>query len=424
MSGHFTDAVAGTSAAPIPRQGGQAGVVRSVRIGRQAIYDAGRRLFGYELLFRANDGRDDEIAGEQATSQVIASTFGTFGLENIADGKPILINFTRAFLTGIIPIPVEPDLVVVEVLENVVVDRELMLGLTGLREQGYRIAIGDYTGALDRADLLEMAHYIKIAVGAVTPMLLPGLVEASRANDATLIASGVDDAPTMQRCLDLGFELFQGPFLQRPTVLEQRTLSPTQMICVRLLNDLADPDTPIARIEQMVGTDPGLTMRLLRTANSASAGAQREVTSLRQALVIIGPRRLRSWVLLTLLEGGTTANAAEDLWAVLTRAYACARLATSEADLAFTVGLLSGAAELLGSEPAEVAASAGVGQEARAALLDAVGEAGRVLTAVLAHERDDAEAIEAVGLTPFDVSRAYLESLSESLQLVHDLTGR
>jgi EAL and modified HD-GYP domain-containing signal transduction protein len=228
----------------------------------------------------------------------------------------------------------------------------------------------------------------------------------------------------MQRCLDLGFELFQGPFLQRPTVLEQRTLSPTQMICVRLLNDLADPDTPIARIEQMVGTDPGLTMRLLRTANSASAGAQREVTSLRQALVIIGPRRLRSWVLLTLLEGGTTANAAEDLWAVLTRAYACARLATSEADLAFTVGLLSGAAELLGSEPAEVAASAGVGQEARAALMEAAGEAGRVLTAVLAHEGDDPDGIEAVGLTPFDVSRAYLESLSESLQLVHDLTGR
>jgi c-di-GMP phosphodiesterase len=424
MSGPFTDAHAGTTAAPIPRQGGQAGVVRSVRIGRQAIYDAGRQLFGYELLFRANDGRDDEIAGEQSTSQVIASTFGTFGLDNIADGKPILINFTRAFLTGIIPIPVEPDLVVVEVMENVVVDRELLLGLTGLREQGYRIAIGDYTGSVDRAELLELADYIKIVVGSVTPMLLPGLVEAARAKDATLIAAGVDDAPTMQRCLDLGFELFQGPFLQRPTVLEQRTLSPTQMICVRLLNDLADPDTPIARIEQMVGTDPGLTMRLLRTANSASAGAQREVTSLRQALVIIGPRRLRSWVLLTLLEGGTTANAAEDLWAVLTRAYACARLATSEADLAFTVGLLSGAAELLGSEPAEVAASAGVGQEARAALLEAVGEAGRVLTAVLAHEGDDPAGIEAVGLTPFDVSRAYLESLSESLQLVHDLTGR
>jgi len=426
MTGPSIDAESNASSAtPMPiRQGGQAGMVRSVRVGRQAIYDAGRLLFGYELLFRASDGREDEVAGEQATSQVIASTFGTFGLDNIADGKPVLINFTRAFLTGIIPIPVEPDLVVVEVMENVIVDRELVLGLGGLREQGYKIAVGDYTGAVDRVELLELADYIKIPAGGVPPMLFPGLVEAAHAAGGTLIAGGVEDAATMQRCLDLGFQLFQGPHLQRPTVLERRTLSPTQMICVRLLNDLADPDTPIARIEQMVGTDPGLTLRLLRTANSASAGAQREVTSLRQALVNIGPRRLRSWVLLTLLEGGTTANASDDLWAVLTRAYACGRLAASEPDLAFTVGLLSGAAELLGAEPAEVAASAGVGHEARAALLEAAGEAGRALIAVLAHERDDIEAIEAAEFTSFDVSRAYLESLSESLQLVHELTGQ
>ena len=40
-------------------------------------------------------------------------------------------------------------------------------------------------------------------------------------------------------------------------------------------------------------------------------------SSLRQALVLIGPRRLRSWVVLTLLEGGTTTSSSDDLWSVL-----------------------------------------------------------------------------------------------------------
>jgi EAL and modified HD-GYP domain-containing signal transduction protein len=341
----------------------------------------------------------------------------------ISDGKPVFINFTRAFLTGVIPLPVEPDRVVLEVVDNVVADRELMIGLQQLREAGYRIAIHDFQGQVDRSALLDLTDFVKIDVNNVSPILLPGLVKACASAGATLVAKGIEDSFVFDHCLNLGFELFQGYYLQRPTVLEQRTLSPSQLICVRLLNDLADPDVPISRIEHMVGSDPGLTLRLLRTANSAAAGSTREVTSLRQALVLIGPRRLRSWVVLTLLEGGTTSNASDDLWRVLARAFACQKLAASEEDLAFTVGLLSGCAELLGSDLMTVVEGSGVGSEARHALVDGAGSAGHALTAVLAHEHDDTTGIESAGLIPFDVSRAYLESLSESLQLVHELTG-
>jgi EAL and modified HD-GYP domain-containing signal transduction protein len=399
-------------------------LVRYVRVGRQGIYDARRHLVGYELLFRNHDFADlDEVSGEQATSQVIASTFGTFGLRNISDGKPVFINFTRAFLTGVIPLPVEPDNVVIEVVENVIADRELVLGLEQLKDQGYRIAIHDRIGHADRSPLLELADYVKIDVNAVSPIVIPGLVQVCAEGGATLVAKGIEDAHALQRCTDWGFSLFQGYFLQQPTVLEQRTLSPSQLICVRLLNDLSDPDVPIARIEQEVGSDPGLTLRVLRTANSASVGASREVTSLRQALALIGPRRLRSWVVLTLLEGGTVSTASDDLWRVLARAFACRKLVNpSEEELAFTVGLLSGAADLLGSDPSVVADGAGIGPEARSALLDGEGAAGRALRAVQAHERDDAVGMANSGYAPFAISRAYLESLSESLQLVHDLT--
>jgi EAL and modified HD-GYP domain-containing signal transduction protein len=404
--------------------GGRAGMVRSVRVGRQAIYDVQRKLVSFELLFRnSENGSGPQVAGEQATSQVIASTFGTFGLDAISDGRPVFINFTRAFLTGVIPVPVEPANVVIAVGEALEADHELLLGLGQLRQAGYRLAVRDYRGEVGRSALLEVADYVSLSVNALPSLVLPGLVAQVRQVGATLIAIDVEDAPTFTRGVELGFDLFQGPHLAKATVLEQRTLSPSQLICARLLNDLADPEVSVHRVEQLVGTDPGLTLRLLRTANSAASGMTREVTSLRQALVLIGPRRLRSWVVLTLLEGGTTRNTSDDLWSVLARAHTCQRLATDDGDLAFTIGLLSGCADLLGTDVAAVADGSGVGPEARRALLDGEGPAGRALQAVLAHERDDVAAVTAAGLVPFDVSRAYLESLSESLQLVHDLLG-
>ena len=396
-------------------------LVRAVRIGRQGIYDAGRRRVAYELVFRSGDA-------ERTTSQVIASTFGTFGVDTIAGDRPVFVNFTRAFLTGIIPVPVGPEQVVIEVVDGVAVDAELVTGLERLRgEEGYRLALAGFAGETDRAALLDLVDYVTVDAAALDPARLAAVAQQAREHDVALVATRVDDEATFERCRAAGFELFQGPLLQQASVVERRMLTPTQLICVRLLGELADPDAPIERLEQMVGSDPGLALRLLRSANSAAAGSNHEVTSLRQALVSVGPRRVRSWVVLTLMEGGTTTASSDALWSVLARAFTCRRLVgddadAAEGDLAFTVGLLSGAAQLLAVPPEEVAEGAGLAAAARSALVGFTGEAGRALCAVLAHERDDDLAIAATGLAPFDVSRAYLESLAESLKLVTELT--
>src|SRR5205085_1969127 len=102
---------------------------------------------------------------------------------------------------------------------------------------------------------------------------------------------------------------------------------------------------------QLVGSDPGLVLRVLRTANSAATGPAEELSSLRQALVLLGPRRLRSWIVLALLDGGSARDVTHDVWSVLARAHATQRLASPAADLGYTIGLLSGAAELLGATP-------------------------------------------------------------------------
>ncbi|GAB3241547.1 EAL and HDOD domain-containing protein [Kineosporia babensis] len=420
------------AAAPVPRDTPRvpaqtrapADAIRNVRVGRQGLYDSRRALVAYEVLFHSGPRESDPERGDRATSQVIASTFGTFGVDRIAGGRPVFISFTRAFLTGIIPVPVEPAGVVVEISATMLVDTELLAGVEQLRTDGYRMALCDYRGQPESAVLIDLVDYVRIDLAEHAGQQLAELTAWVAERGRELIAAGVEDQPTFERAARLGFGLFQGPWLEKPSVLERRTLTPTQLVCVRLLRELADPDLNIVRLEPVIGSDPGLAMRLLRTANSALAGASRQISSLRQALVIIGPVRLRSWVVLMLLEGPSATSPADRLWKVLARAHACRTLAPeSAADLAFTAGLLSGAAELLGTAPQQVAESAGVTEAVRDALVSGLGPAGSVLSAVLAHEQDDDEGVLASGLSLYDVSATYLESLSEALRLVEEIAG-
>src|SRR4051812_16600357 len=408
-------------------------LVRRVRVSRHGIYDSRRQLVAYRASFsvgavpaqRTSTTSPTGTDGDPVppSTQVVAVVFGTFGVEALPDGKPLFARLPRPFVTGIVPVPAEAAALVVDLGPHTFADAELLGGLARLRREGYRVAVADHTGDASRAALVEVADFVSLPVTALAPLVVPGLVAACRAGGATLVASGVEDAATFAHCLELGFDLFEGRYLQRPMLLERRVLTPTQLVCARLLGELADPDLSLARIEQLVGSDPGLTLRVLRTANSAASGAASELSSLRQALVLLGPRRLRSWVVLALLDGGTSRDVSHDVWSVLARAHATQRLAPTEAEMGYTIGLLSGAAELLGAQVDDVADGAGLGAHARSALLEGDGHAGRALVAVLAHERDDVDAVSRTGLEPLDVSHAYLESLRASLQIVHELQG-
>jgi c-di-GMP phosphodiesterase len=412
------------------RPGPRPQLVRQVRVARQGLYDGRRQLAGYRIAFAVRDdgGRRGgavavEAGADQAGTAAIAAAFGTFGADGLGDGKPLFVGLPRAFLTGMVPIPVEPASVVLELGPHAAPDAELLLALVRLKQAGYRIAVGDYRGDAERGALVELADVVSIQVMALPSLVVPGLIAACRRRDVTLVASGVEDAATFAHAVELGFDLFEGRYLHRPMLLERRVLTPSQLVCVRLLGELADPDLPMTRIEQLVGSDPGLTLRVLRTANSAATGTAAELSSLRQALVLLGPRRLRSWIVLALLDGGSSRDVSHDVWSVLARAHATQRLASAEAELGYTIGLLSGAAELLGAKADDVAEGAGLGAQARSALLTGDGSAGRALAAVLAHERDDVDAVSRTGLEPLDVSHAYLESLRDSLLIVHEIQG-
>ena len=71
----------------------------------------------------------------------------------------------------------------------------------------------------------------------------------------------------------------------------------------RLLELAEDPDCDAGQIERILRTDPGLTANVLRLTNSAYYGLQSRVGSIRQAVVLLGLRRLGQGVIASCLKG-------------------------------------------------------------------------------------------------------------------------
>lgn len=362
-----------------------------VHVGRQPIFDAAGAVVAYELLFRGS--MDAVEAGRQdtyATSQVIVNAFTEFGIGEVAGGRPCFINLTTEFLTGELTLPFGPEQVVLEVLETVVIDDRVIAGITALTEAGYRIALDDFVWGSGHERLLALASYVKLDLldGDLTD--LDALVaEIRRYPGVRIVAERLETAEHVALADRYGFELRQGYALSRPQVLTAASLSPSRLRRLELLGALTAPDADLEEILSIIASDPALSLRVLRASNSAAAGGSSRVSSVRQAIVMIGLAHIRQWAMLMVIDDVAEATE-EQMSAALTRARLSENVAGAlgaPGDAAFMTGLITGVADLLGLPHAAMAEQLPLSADIAAALTDGTGPLGAVLRVVDAYEK-------------------------------------
>ncbi|GAA0709308.1 HDOD domain-containing protein [Dactylosporangium roseum] len=388
-----------------------------VHVGRQPIYDRSGAVVAYELLFRGRfDAVDAEHRDTFATSQVITNTFTEFGIAEIAGDRPCFINLTREFLVGELPLPFEPDRVVLEVLETVAVDDEVVAGAARLVAAGYRVALDDFVLGLGHERLLGLASYVKLDLLDTDPAQLDELIAISRRQPGVrLVGERVESAAELALADRYDCELRQGYALSRPEVLTATTLAPSRLSRLRLLGALGAADSNLDEVLRVIIDDPALALRLLRACNSAAIAPARPVTSLRQAVVLLGLGQIRQWAMLMVVSdvaGGTV----EQLADAVTRARLCQHLAAgvgAAPDSAFTAGLISSVAALLDTTPAALAAQLPLADDLVDAIVAGQGPVGRALG--LADAYLTGRTVAAAADNP---ARKYLDALRWSTRVV------
>lgn len=405
--------------------------MQDVYIGRQPIFDRNLEVYAYELLFRGGNLNQATQAnvpfdGDRATSQVIVNAFIEIGLERIVGNQPAFINLTRSFVTAPTPLPFPQDRVVLEILEDIEPDAEVLAGLRALAGQGYQVALDDFVFKEDRRALLELAHIVKIDLLAVPREEIQAQVALLRRHDVKLIAEKVETREDFEQCRDLGFDYFQGYFLSRPNIVQGRQLPPNRLAVLQLLARLQDPQAGPGDIERLVAQDVALSYKLLRYINSAFFALPKKIESIRQAVVYLGTRAIRTWVSL-LVVAGLDDKPAALVNQAMQRARMCELLAQRarcpQPEAFFTVGLFSLLEALIDAPLETILDSLPFTDDIRNALLRQEGLYGEALTCAIAYEHGRFAGARFQRLGPTDMTDAYLAATYWADQSTHTLAG-
>src|SRR5581483_10005416 len=281
------------------------------------------------------------------------------------------------------------------IAHDTALDPELAQTIDALTMRGYALSLYDLPGAQFDAGLLERFGTVEVDFSRWTGGEAALAVPRARAGRATPLAAGVADYTAFEQAKQLGFELFSGPFYASRHRAAVRKIPVGEMGTLFSLAAMQSGSATIEELEQVIDRDVGLSVKLLRYINSAYVGMRGSITSIRQAVMMLGSRGVSRWALLVALTGGPSTP--RELSVVgLTRARMCELLGSEREDVAndqlFTVGLLSVADALLEVALETIVDELPLADEVGAALLHRDGPAGAILDAVVSYEHGDFDA--------------------------------
>jgi EAL and modified HD-GYP domain-containing signal transduction protein len=315
---------------------------------RQPILDKSKKLFAYELLFR--DGINNvfpDIDGDEATSKMIEASQFTMGISEFTGSKPAFINFTLQTLSQGYPEMLAPDEVVVEILETIKPGKKLLALCKDLHKKGYTLALDDYE---HQSVWVHFYPYIKIIKIDIRQSGLDEIKEVLTAvkdhPHIKMLAEKVETYEEYNQMLQLGFDYFQGYFFAKPEMIKTKSLSPSQIAMAELLYETSKTELDLNSITNVFERDVSLSYKLLRYANSAIFKRRNEISTIKQALVILGSGELKRFIGLMFAVTANPDKPSELINLAMTRAKFCELVAQDirsqlDISIAFLTGLLS-----------------------------------------------------------------------------------
>lgn len=354
------------------------------------VYTRGQDVAAFQLLMQGHDGQQASLTDLQSSGPVILGTYASLFQNGRLQSVPSVLRIPEEVLLA----PRLPELprkqYILEIPGDVLLTSELVERLRALARHGYRLALADYDPDDDELDvLLEVVHIVKVNTRALDTAALERAAERPRRHGVERLADNLDDRDAFRRCLELGFDYYQGDFLSDPRPIKGKKIAGNKLLLLQLLSELHNPDASPARLEEIAIKDAQLTWRILKTVNSAAVGLRREVNTLSHAIALLGLDEIRRWANLFLVEGvpGKPEALARDM---LVRGRMCEALSQlcerpNPVDH-FIVGLLSRLDTLLDMTMEDLMEQVPLSHDVKAALLTRAGGAGEILGEVEAYQ--------------------------------------
>ena len=273
----------------------------NVHVARQPIFDKNMNVFAYELLYRSEEGFNDDKDGNQKTGEVVFNTLVNLGLDNMLGGKKAFINFTKETIDDELPKMFSNDILVVEILEDVIPDDMFMEQCRMLKQQGYVLALDDFDSSYTYEDVVGLVDIIKVDFLSTTVRERAELISKYNRFNVKFLAEKVETKDEFEEAIKLGYDYFQGFFFSKPVLVSGNDFRMFNNTYLLLLSELNKEEPSYDLLEDIVKKDFSITFKLLKLVNSAAFYSRNRITTIRHSLTMLGFKELKKWFSLLMI---------------------------------------------------------------------------------------------------------------------------
>lgn len=272
-------------------------------VGRQAIVDGDFNIIGYELLYRDSEEKNtaNVVDNTKATASVLVNLLMDIGIERLVGSKLCFINVNEdviysSYLCGL---PRKGG-TVIEILENTKLNDDILERIMFLRDQGFKIALDDVVNIKDIEPLISLASYIKYDIRIGEKANLEDIIKVAKHHNIKLIAEKVETKEEFEYYKSIGFDYFQGYFIEKPVILKSEyEAKPIKPVLLHILKAVETED--VQNICNKLKEAPEVSIRILRAVNSPYFGLLKEISSIRQAVSLLGVNTLKKLIIMLML---------------------------------------------------------------------------------------------------------------------------
>ena len=273
----------------------------NVFVGRQPILDRNGDIYAYELLYRNSyNNFYPDVDPKKATIGLLVNTFLTIGVKKVSENSLSFINFTGELLAQDIFLSLNPDNVVIEVLENVEITPSLLTRLRSLKGDGFKIALDDFILQPQyrvHRDLFKIVDFIKVDYLATTLIERKEIADFIRKHpEIVLIAEKIETEEQFTTAKATGYSLFQGYFFAKPEIITGVEIPSNATLHFQIMERLYQQSPDVNEITELIMHDISLSYKLLRIINTHAFGVPKQIASIKQAIVLIGLRETNRWI--------------------------------------------------------------------------------------------------------------------------------
>lgn len=272
-------------------------------IARQPIFNQKRQVVGYELLYRDEQSPDRAMFedGDKATCRLLSDAITQFGLSKLTNNKLAYVNFTQNLLLNDFVLLAKPQELVIELLEDIQVTDELLEKLRQLKELGYVLALDDYAGDASFDPVLPYVDILKVDFKLNNAAQRKSIAQwARKMQGLRLLAEKVETQEEYEEAAQMGYQLFQGYFFQKPMLMKKKIPSLASSSYGRILNELQKKEINFSNCAQIIHADAVLAYSIIQKVRTLEYYRGNVITAIQHALIIMGTTELRRWILLML----------------------------------------------------------------------------------------------------------------------------